>query len=245
MRIRTIKPEFWSHPIMAKQSDATKLLAIGLLNLADDDGYFFAEPKLVRNAIRPFDDDSGITTVSLRELSELGYISIRKHPTHGDIGRVESFINHQVINKPKPSIIKALHDSGIDTVAIPYQDGLEGKGMEQGKERNAGGQTDGLTPSKKSEWNPTPEQITISEWFDRRASTKWSEKEIKAYKAIPHQTLLDGIEDMNDYYRSDYPYLRKDVLTLLNHWVGEMDRAMKWQSEPKNKAESRDTCKPL
>ena len=117
---------------MAKQSDATRLLAIGLLNYADDEGFFFADPKLVRNALRPFDDDSGMTTVSLRELSQIGYISLRDHSTHGAIGKVESFAQHQVINKAKPSIIKELHEYGSDTVVIPDGDGLEGKGKEQG-----------------------------------------------------------------------------------------------------------------
>jgi hypothetical protein len=135
MRIRTIKPEFWDHPVMSKQSDSTKLLAIGLLNVADDEGYFFAEPRMIRNAIRPLDDDSRITTVSLRELSEIGYISINNHPTHGAIGSIPSFLIHQVINKPKASKIKALFIEGINTVSIPDQYRLEGKGREGNKER--------------------------------------------------------------------------------------------------------------
>ena len=130
MRIRTIKPDFWEHPVMGKQSDATKLLAIGLLNIADDEGYFYADPKLIRNAVRPFDDESGITTVSIRDLSKIGYISILKHPTHGDIGKVVSFIDHQVINKPKPSKIKHLYNSGIDTVSIPDDSLPDGTGRE-------------------------------------------------------------------------------------------------------------------
>lgn len=121
MRIRTIKPEFWAHPVMSKQSDSTKLLAIGLLNVADDDGYFYADPRMIRNLIRPLDDDSRITTVSLRELSEIGYIKIRKHESHGDIGFIPNFLSHQVINKAKTSKIKAFFDSSIDTVSIPYQ----------------------------------------------------------------------------------------------------------------------------
>ena len=128
MRIRTIKPEFWSHPVMSKQSDSTKLLAIGLLNVADDDGYFYAEPRMIRNTIRPLDDDSRITTVSLRELSEIGYIEIRIHESHGEIGFIPNFLIHQVINKAKPSKIKGFFESCTNTVSIPYQDRLEGKG---------------------------------------------------------------------------------------------------------------------
>ncbi len=41
-RIRTIKPEFWSDEKLATVSEATLLVAIGLLNLADDEGYFNA-----------------------------------------------------------------------------------------------------------------------------------------------------------------------------------------------------------
>jgi hypothetical protein len=137
MRIRTIKPEFWEHPVMGRKSDATKLLAIGLLNVADDEGYFYADAKLIRNAIRPFDDESRITTVSIRDLSEIGYISIRKHPTHGDIGKVVAFADHQVINKPKRSKLRELYEYGIDTVSIPDESRLEGKGKEgNGREGN-------------------------------------------------------------------------------------------------------------
>lgn len=140
MRIRTIKPEFWAHPVMSKQSDSTKLLAIGLLNVADDDGYFYADPRMIRNLIRPLDDDSRIATVSLRELSEIGYIEIRKHESHGDIGFIPNFLTHQVINKAKTSKIKAFFDSGNDTVSILYRDRPErnreqgNKGTEKGLE---------------------------------------------------------------------------------------------------------------
>ena len=128
MRIRPIKPEFWAHPVMCKQTDSTKLLAIGLLNVADDDGYFFADARMIRNLIRPLDDDSRITTVSIRELSEIGYIELRNHDTHGQIGYIPSFLIHQVINKPKASKIKALFEYGSDTVSIRDEYRLERKG---------------------------------------------------------------------------------------------------------------------
>ncbi len=38
-RIRTIKPTFWTDEDMADISEAACLLAIGLLNYADDEGY--------------------------------------------------------------------------------------------------------------------------------------------------------------------------------------------------------------
>jgi len=112
---------------------------------------------------------------------------------------------------------------------------LQEKEKEKDKETDQEQETVKERKKAKSEWTPTPEQITINEWFDRRDTTAWSEKEIKAFNAIPHETILDGIQDMDAYYRSDCPYVRKDVLTLLNNWVGEMDRAAKWQAEKDKK----------
>ena len=44
---RTIKPEFWSHLVMARLDAPTQLVALALLNYADDGGYFYAKPVLV------------------------------------------------------------------------------------------------------------------------------------------------------------------------------------------------------
>jgi hypothetical protein len=110
--------------------------------------------------------------------------------------------------------------------SIPSADASDGKGE----------LFDEPLPEKKPkksrcDWNPTPEQKIINGWFARRDYTPWSEKELKAYNAIPHQTILDGIKDMNAYYLSDHKTLRHDILTLLNNWTGEMDRAFKWETE--------------
>lgn len=174
---------------MGKQSDAAKLLAIGLLNVADDEGYFYADAKLIRNSIRAFDDDSGITTVAIRELSETGYLSIKNHPTHGAIGFIESFANHQVINKPKRSIIKDLYESGSDTVSIPDKERLEGKGME----RNGTGKgKDSLSASADEEY---PEIIkTLWKIFPQRSRGRSSKalvaKEWSKIRAKPLEQIV-------------------------------------------------------
>jgi len=209
MRIRTIKPEFWEHPVMIRQSDATKLLAIGLLNLADDDGYFYADPKAVRNSIRQNDDDSRIATVSLRDLSEIGYISIRNHATHGPIGKIESFAAHQVINKPKPSKIKALYEYGIDTVLIPDEERLEGNGTEWNKEGKVKEPSPAtadesdffsqpeITPKKET---TSPEGLTFAHWFRDTLPEKtnmpdrWEKSFAQVYDDLVRLDGRDGAE---------------------------------------------------
>lgn len=144
-RIRTVKPEFWSHPIMGRLDDCSQCVAIALLNLADDDGYFFADPAAVRSFVRPFDDDSTNVRRALDTLSKAGWIQVRKHPVMGAVGRVVNFTEHQKIDRPKPSEIIQYFAENADETAIDDQSTnarrtlddqslLEGKGREQGKE---------------------------------------------------------------------------------------------------------------
>jgi hypothetical protein len=135
MRIRTVKPEFWSHPVMAKLDDSTRLLAIGLLNYSDDEGYFYAQENLVRSALRPFDDESTIIRASLKTLSKIGYIELVETDSHGVLGVVKNFTSHQRVDRPKKSHIKELYNSTNNRRIIDDESpndlrskGREGKG---------------------------------------------------------------------------------------------------------------------
>lgn len=140
MRIRTIKPEFWTHPVMVRQDDATKLLAIGLLNYADDHGFFYATPAMVRAALRALDEDSTIVRASLARLTEIGFIEMREHSTHGELGRIVSFLDHQRVDRPSPSKIKDLWDSTKIRRKLDDHSSLDqGKGSrEQGTGKGVG-----------------------------------------------------------------------------------------------------------
>ena len=137
MRIRTIKPEFWRNEDLASVSPEAALLAIGLLNMADDEGYFNANPKLISSMIFPIRDLSGSITVLIQELSEIGYLKLYEGTDGKKYGSVVNFSAHQVINKKKPSRIRELcgvpYDYRTATVPVP----TERKGKEgNGKERN-------------------------------------------------------------------------------------------------------------
>lgn len=135
-RIRAIKPEFWSHPVLRKQKDSSQLLAIALLNLSDDEGYFMADCALVRAFARPFDESTRITQEALSELQNIGWVEIRNSPTHGPIGKVVNFIKHQVINRSTPSKIKSYFESVTAHEVFSEDSQLDGKGWEgNGKEK--------------------------------------------------------------------------------------------------------------
>jgi hypothetical protein len=153
-RIRTVKPEFWQNEEIASLSEHARLLAIALLNFCDDEGFFLANPSLVRANCFPFQEDSRNVPGSLQELSRIGYVEIRDCSGKA-IGRVVKFLSHQRIEKAQKSKLAAMflqqqpieiqeNNSDLaDSVTIPgtFQDdsrnghGLEGKGKEQGKER--------------------------------------------------------------------------------------------------------------
>ncbi len=128
-RIRTIKPEFWTDEDMAEVSEAACLLAIGLLNYADDEGYFNANPKLIKAAVFPIREPSVSIPVMLRELSNHGYLSMFYTSDNRQFGVIKNFAKHQVVNKPRPSKIKEMdllpYDYGSTTGSLPL-------GMDQG-----------------------------------------------------------------------------------------------------------------
>ena len=57
-RIRTIKPEFWKHEDLSALPEITHMLAAALLGYADDEGYFNANPALVKSECLPLRESS-------------------------------------------------------------------------------------------------------------------------------------------------------------------------------------------
>ncbi|UPY96246.1 DnaT-like ssDNA-binding domain-containing protein [Pectobacterium sp. 21LCBS03] len=157
-RIRTIKPEFWTDEDMAEVSECACLLAIGLLNYADDDGYFNANTKLIKAAVFPIREPSVPITVMLRELSNHGYLSMFSTPDGRHFGLINNFAKHQVVNKKKDSKIKEMdlipYEYGIDTVGVPV--GMD-QGSGNGKEETPHiAREENLPPDKK---NGLPEYV--------------------------------------------------------------------------------------
>jgi len=71
-----------------------------------------------------------------------------------------------------------------------------------------------------------PAQVEIGQWFGRRPTTRWSEKELKAWAKVPKPIDPDDWQALRWFYtQSGCGYLRRDILTLLNNWTGEIDRA--------------------
>ena len=78
-------------------------------------------------------------------------------------------------------------------------------------------------------------KVRIGSWFNRRESTAWSEKEVKALKKVLElKTPPEDVALLESYYKDPNAlFLRQDIVTLLNNWNGEIDRA---KNKPRNGA---------
>lgn len=107
------------------------------------------------------------------------------------------------------------------TIPHPTDEERNGTERTERKERN------------RTETPLSPLGMKIGSWFNRRSDTKWTEKELKALKDVEAlQTPEDEGQLLESYYLSNDPYKRRDIITLLNNWNGEIDRARGWKANP-------------
>src|SRR5271157_3623744 len=107
-RIRSIKPEFSVNEGLSALSCQAHLLAVALLCYADDEGYFNANPGLVRAATFPLREDFQNISGSLQELSGAGYVRLGRTAEGKRYGQIVHFREHQKICHPTPSKINKM-----------------------------------------------------------------------------------------------------------------------------------------
>ena len=99
---------------MGRQTGDVKSFAVSLLNIADDEGYFIADPSLVRAEVLPFENDLDVIHGLLTECSVIGWLQLREHSREGVIGYLPNFTDHQKINRPTPSkLVKYWEESTL------------------------------------------------------------------------------------------------------------------------------------
>jgi hypothetical protein len=157
-RIRTIKPKFWTNEDLSALPEATHLLAAGLLNYADDEGYFNANPGLIKAECSPLREPSVSIPESLRLLAGIGYLRLGIAADGKRYGQIVKFDEHQRVNRPTASTIKGLGiawESSEQTHSqLSEPSPPEGKGREEegkGKEEEQSAPPAGGAPRAKSD----------------------------------------------------------------------------------------------
>ncbi|OZI56756.1 hypothetical protein [Bordetella genomosp. 4] len=129
-RIRTIKPDFWTDEKLTECSLSARLMFIGMLNFADDNGNLAASAKKLKMQIFPADNID--CQPLLDELIAHGVVI--EYSVNGDkFLNIKGFKKHQIINRPSKSAIPepAFNEDSVNTHGV-VTDGKEGNGI--GKE---------------------------------------------------------------------------------------------------------------
>lgn len=153
-RIRTIKPEFWTDERLTECSLSARLMFIGMLNFADDNGNQAYSAKRLKMQIFPADAID--TQPLIDELITHGVV-IEYSVSGEKFLHIKGFAKHQVINRrslctiPQPDFI----DHSVSTPE-PITAGREGKGEERKEEGEK------KTPRKRS----ASREVSLSEYLD-------------------------------------------------------------------------------
>lgn len=131
-RKRMISPSFWTDEKLGQCKRDERLLFMGLISLADDEGRGRANPVLLRSSVFPY-DDLRVPDIDkwLRNLAGLHLIALYSVAGQSYYS-LPGFRKHQTINKPTPSqlpppsegeetgeILSLPEDYGSTTVALP------------------------------------------------------------------------------------------------------------------------------
>lgn len=132
----------------------------------------------------------------------------------------------------------------------------EGKGRERNTPRKRGSKVVGYSLSEQTE-DVRERMLNINTLKNRQASTNWTAKEFAAFQAAGLDTATEDdfheqFTPVSKYYGADAAELRelwrasdpradfrrRDLLTLLNNWAGEVDRAREFCHWRQKKSDS-------
>jgi hypothetical protein len=146
-------------------------------------------------------------------------------------GWIPSFLKHQVINNRESESVLPDPEGNIEetpTNTEEYDASATREPREDHACRKEGKGREGKEGVATRELSPELEafRLRVGALIKRRPTTQWSTKEIKALKEIfDFNTPEEDLVALESRYQSDDKYLRRELMTLLNNWNGEIDKA--------------------
>jgi len=207
MRIRSIKPEFWESESLGRVSREARLLFIGLFSCCDDVGRARASSRLLASRLFPYDDDAFKRLPGwIAELEKQGCIRIYVVDGESYLD-LPKWANHQKIDKPSVSKLPSFDDVREDSREFENNSLGTGNGN---REEEQGEDSADKPPSVR---------------FQYPTVNPWNTKEMKALKEVfKLNTPEEDIQLVEARYKTNDPYLRRELYTLLNNWNGEVDK---------------------
>ena len=240
MRIRSIKPEFWTSEDIAALDWATRLLFIGIWSYVDDNGVGRDNPKLILADLFPLEDNPRdiLATVSrgLQRLRDVGLIS-RYEVDGKPFLHVSSWADHQRIDRPnKPRYPLPTSENVVirDTLASVSRVSRETPLPGAGEQRNRGTGEQGITTSAIADAAPgkpvaDPEGFAAF-WnaYDKRAGRKAAVSAFRSAvkkRGVTPELLTAAATEYVGWQKREgkHPKYTKNASTWLNgeHWTDE------------------------
>ncbi len=120
-RKRMIDPSFWTDEKLGDCSIQERMLFMGLISNADDEGYGRANPKLLKSLIFPYDDfkvsdiEKWINTLGKLKIVILYEYEGQKYYN------LPNFLKHQTINRPTQTTFPTLN---LENITLLTEDSL-------------------------------------------------------------------------------------------------------------------------
>lgn len=106
-RIRTLKPEVWEDEAVGQLGPWERLLFVGLITMADDEGRLRALPSAIAGHVFPYDEVApGKLRGWLGRVADVGLVLLYEHDGV-QYAQIKGWSSHQKINRPTPSTIPA------------------------------------------------------------------------------------------------------------------------------------------
>lgn len=173
MRIRTIKPSFWSNDQIAELHPLTRLLFIGLWSLADVRGRLEDRPRRIKASLLPYDNHD--VDAALDDLDRGGFV-LRYRTEVGDVLQVLNFEKHQRISGKEAETESdfPMFDPSRHTKRTGKKQGSNGEepGSPEGKGREGNKEGKGMDTPGLPLGIETPTSVEAPKRSDRYAEAR-------------------------------------------------------------------------
>lgn len=236
----------WDDPWFWSLSPQAKLLWVFLCDHCDNAGIIQIHLPIAASKIGLPVEESHLTELESRlQALDCGKTIIRPFIRfqYGKLSReckphlsvLKSLERHNVDLPQLETLSKGLSNPSIKgSQTLQEKEKEKEKEQEEEKEEGVQGEFPG-TGNNGAFKEPGVEAVrkaVLGGFFKRRETTVWNPKEIKAFKGFVLPCHQEDFDALAAYYRSEAPYKRTDLLTLLNNFNGEIDRAKKWKDDP-------------
>lgn len=204
MRIRTIKPEFWSHEDIADLAPICRLLFIGLWSMADRRGRLEDRPRRIKASVLPY-DEADIDDL-LNQLHAAGFI-IRYTLNELELIQVVGFEKHQRINGKEAETESEYpeHTPGSEREAPGKHPGSTREAVEitgrEGKGREGKGKEGDPACAGLNRKSFDPSALTIPDALDtpefRNSWEKW----------VSHRMKLKSVKGWEEFFTEQLNWL--------------------------------------